>query len=101
MAGAAPEAYGRTCFPVPGASSVEKEISMSRSLPLNLSRNWLASVLAGALLLAMSAAPTRAQDFRHDDGDVIATYYQNFHVFSGLFLRRLVDNGTASKSTNQ
>jgi chitinase len=70
---------------------------MSRSLPLNLSRNWLASVLAGALLLAMSAAPTRAQDFRHDDGDVIATYYQNFHIFSGLFLRRLVDNGAASK----
>ncbi len=57
------------------------------------------------LALAVQTMPAAAQD--HDDHDrdnrdrdnhkIVSTYVQNFHVFSGIFLRRMVDNGTASQ----
>jgi len=31
-----------------------------------------------------------------DNHKIVSTYVQNFHVFSGIFLRRMVDNGTAA-----
>jgi chitinase len=51
-------------------------------------------VLAGVLVLALGSLPARAQQ---DDQNVIATYFQNFHVYSGIFPRRLVDNRAAGK----
>jgi chitinase len=51
---------------------------------------------ATLLALALWAFPGLAQD---DDNDqnIVSTYFQNFHVYSGIFPRRLVDNGAAGK----
>jgi chitinase len=53
-----------------------------------------------AVLLALSAYGMPGQANEDDDRDhrlVVSTYFQNFHVFSGIFPRRLVDNGVAGK----
>ncbi|HLJ30521.1 MAG TPA: glycosyl hydrolase family 18 protein [Candidatus Angelobacter sp.] len=69
---------------------------MSKSLPLP-SRPFSFVVLAGLLALATYGLPSLAQDHDRDDRKVVASYFQNFHVFSGIFPRRLVDNGVAGK----
>jgi chitinase len=73
---------------------------MIRSLAVPPSRALLLFVFAG--LFAMTAPKVQAQKNDSDDHDrdrrkVVSTYVQNFHVFSGNFLRRLVDNGAAAK----
>ena len=84
---------------------------MTKSLFVRLSGVVSFVVLSGVLALAMSGIPARAQDRDRDDrerGDrdrddrdrdnrVIATYFQNFRIYSGIFPRRLVDNGVAGK----
>lgn len=70
---------------------------MTRNLPLHPSRTWFFTVLVAALALALHGLPALAQDHDGDDRKVVATYFQNFHVFSGIFPRRLVDNGAAGK----
>jgi chitinase len=64
----------------------------------------IASLTLLAALLALTAHGTVAvaqdrNDNNNDDqdGKVVSTYFQNFHLFGGIFLRRLVDNGVASK----
>ncbi len=66
-----------------------------RSLPL---------ISLGVLFLMASTAraqfPFQSNDFDGHDRDhnkVVSTYVQNFHVFSGIFLRRMVDNGSAAQ----
>jgi chitinase len=72
---------------------------MSMRLPLPPICKRVSLVLAGLLLLSLCALPVLAQDFnRPDDGKVVVTYFQNFHIFSGIFLRRMVDNGSAAKA---
>jgi chitinase len=73
---------------------------MCKSLRLpSGSRRFILS--AGLLLFALvvGALPAEAQnnDAAGRDSSVIATYFQNFHLFSGIFLRRLVDNGVAGQ----
>lgn len=70
---------------------------MTRNLPLHPSRTWFFTVLVAALALALHGLPALAQGHDGDDRKVVATYFQNFHVFSGIFPRRLVDNGAAGK----
>ncbi|HLJ86748.1 MAG TPA: glycosyl hydrolase family 18 protein [Candidatus Angelobacter sp.] len=71
-----------------------------------LSRAVCFALCASLLALAPQGTLAFAQDHDRDrdhgrdndrDSRVIATYYQNFHVFSGTFPRRLADNGVASK----
>ncbi|HEY6350302.1 MAG TPA: glycoside hydrolase family 18 protein [Candidatus Angelobacter sp.] len=69
---------------------------MSKSQPLPPSRAWFFVLFAAVLALALQGLPVLAKD-HDDDHKVVATYVQNFHVFSGNFLRRLVDNGAAGK----
>src|SRR5205809_1256074 len=61
----------------------------------------LLTLLTVLLILAAFVVPAVAQDQEgnNDDQDrkVVSTYFQNFHLFGGIFLRRLVDNGVASK----
>src|SRR5215471_12423249 len=71
-----------------------------RSLAIRLSRTLLLLIFAS--LFAMAAPAAQAQKNDSDDHDrdhrkVVSTYVQNFHVYSGNFLRRLVDNGAAAK----
>src|SRR5579872_5063453 len=84
---------GLHCF---YASPTERISPMSKSLPLP-SRPFSFVVLAGLLALATYGLPSLAQDHDRDDRKVVASYFQNFHVFSGTFLRRMVDNGVAGK----
>jgi len=76
-------------------------MTMSKSLPLSSLRTRSLVVLAVLLALTLCALPALGQDSDfdrdHQDGKVVATYFQNFHVFSGIFPRRLVDNGAAGK----
>lgn len=73
---------------------------MTRSFAVRLSQALCLAAFTGVLTL--SAYPLQAQgsdagDHDRDHRKVISTYFQNFHVFSGIFLRRLVDNGAAGK----
>ena len=70
---------------------------MTKSLPLHLSPARSLVVLAGILAVSLYGLPAQAEDHDRDDHKVVATYVQNFHVFSGIFLRRMVDNGVAGK----
>src|SRR6202012_2780167 len=51
----------------------------------------------GASAAQAQLADSRELD-RDRDGKVVSTYVQNFHVFSGIFLRRMVDNGSAAQT---
>jgi len=51
----------------------------------------------GASAAQAQLADSRELD-RDRDGKVVSTYVQNFHVFSGTFLRRMVDNGSAAQT---
>ena len=75
---------------------------MIRSLSVHPSRNSFLLIFILAGVFAMAAPAVLAQNNDSDDHDrdhrkVVSTYVQNFHVFSGNFLRRLVDNGAAAK----
>ena len=60
--------------------------------------------LIALVMFSLGASAAQAQsadsnDLDHDrDGKVVSTYVQNFHVFSGIFLRRMVDNGSAAQT---
>lgn len=78
---------------------------MIRSLAIRTFRS-LPLISLGVLFLMASAAraqsqsPSQSNDFDghdRDHGKVVSTYVQNFHVFSGIFLRRMVDNGSAAQ----
>lgn len=64
---------------------------------------WLCHAVSFAVcvgLFGLTARETVAQDRGGDVADhqtVVATYFQNFHLYSGIFLRRLVDNEAASR----
>jgi chitinase len=49
------------------------------------------------VLLATNDAKARGDDSDREDHSVLSTYVQDFHVYSGIFLRRMVDNGAANK----
>jgi len=76
---------------------------MTKSFSARPTRALTLAALVVLLALAAQSMPAVAQD--HDDHDrddrdrdnhkIVSTYVQNFHVFSGIFLRRMVDNGTA------
>lgn len=71
---------------------------MPKSLRLLSLRARRFVVLAGLLTLILYCLPALAlNDHDRDDHKVVSTYVQNFHVFSGIFLRRMVDNGSAAK----
>ena len=80
---------------------------MIRSFAVRTFRS-LSLISLGVLFLMASAARAQSQsqsqsqstDFAGHDRDhnkVVSTYVQNFHVFSGIFLRRMVDNGSAAQ----
>src|ERR1044071_4017821 len=73
---------------------------MTKSSPPGRSRALAFALVAGMLVLATPSARMLAAD--RDDSDdrqiqVASTYFQNFRLYSGTFLRRLADNGVASK----
>src|SRR6476660_5773911 len=73
---------------------------MSRSFVFRLSRIFFLAAFVGLLALPAHSIPAQARatdDDDRNDRKVISTYFPNFHVFSGIFPRRLVDNGLASK----
>src|SRR5215831_10175910 len=73
---------------------------MNKSLAIRPSRTLLLSTLVCVCVFTLAAPAVLAQNRDSDDRDhrkVISTYVQNFHVYSGNFLRRLVDNGAAAK----
>jgi chitinase len=73
---------------------------MIKSFVVRPSRPVFRLFVAGILALAMPAVQAQLNDSDHHDRDhrkVLSTYVQNFHVFSGNFLRRLVNNGAAAK----
>jgi chitinase len=71
---------------------------MTQRFSTRLSHVLSFALFAGLLALVTYSTTALAQD-RDDDRDakVVASYYQNFHVFGGIFPRRLVDNGAAAK----
>src|SRR6266852_1340946 len=95
----------RGCSLGPTASSLRKGfLSMTKIFSARPSRALTLAALVVLLALATQSVPAAAQDDDHDrdnhDRDnhkIVSTYVQNFHVFSGIFLRRMVDNGTAGK----
>jgi len=73
---------------------------MTNSLAIRPSRTLLRSTFVCVCVFILAAPAVLAQNRDSDDRDhrkVISTYVQNFHVYSGNFLRRLVDNGAAAK----
>jgi chitinase len=73
---------------------------MTRTIAVRLSRVLSLAVFAAVLALPAHALQAHAPDVDDHDRDhrkVVSTYFQNFHVFSGIFPRRLVDNGTARR----
>lgn len=66
---------------------------MTKNPALGVSRPFTLIILASLLIFRCPCA--QAQD--SDGKKVVSAYFQNFHVYSGIFPRRLVDNGDASK----
>lgn len=60
----------------------------------------LGHATVAALLLSMlcaTSAPAQDRDDDDLDSKLLVSYFQNFHVYSGIFVRRLADNGAAAK----
>src|SRR2546428_12585985 len=86
--------------PPPGAASTWKGIPMIKRTSTHRSRALPSTLVAGLLMLVLAGPRVFAAD--RDDSDdrdsrIVSTYFQNFHLYSGIFLRRLADNGVAPK----
>src|SRR5215471_4609237 len=75
----------------------ERILRMTKSFAVRLWQVLSLATLAGVLAFpvrAMQAQAADSDDHEREHRKVVSTYFQNFHVFSGIFPRRLVDNGT-------